>query len=63
MRPGGEPLGYSAAVEAVADLADLEALEASCPRVTRSRRWMMWMSSLLAKHLGREAVERPAGAA
>jgi uncharacterized protein with von Willebrand factor type A (vWA) domain len=26
MRPGGEPLGYSAAVEAVADLADLEAL-------------------------------------
>jgi len=27
MRPGGEPLGYSAAVEAVAELADLEALE------------------------------------
>ena len=28
MRPGGEPLGYSDAVEAVAELADLEALEA-----------------------------------
>jgi uncharacterized protein with von Willebrand factor type A (vWA) domain len=27
MRPGGEPLGYGDAVEAVADLADLEALE------------------------------------
>jgi uncharacterized protein with von Willebrand factor type A (vWA) domain len=27
MRPGGEPLAYSAAVEAVAELADLEALE------------------------------------
>ena len=27
MRPGGEALGYSAAVEAVAELADLEALE------------------------------------
>jgi uncharacterized protein with von Willebrand factor type A (vWA) domain len=27
MRPGGEPLGYSEAVEAVAELADLEALE------------------------------------
>ena len=28
MRPGGESLGYSEAVEAVADLADLEALQA-----------------------------------
>jgi uncharacterized protein with von Willebrand factor type A (vWA) domain len=27
MRPGGEPLGYSEAVEAVAEIADLEALE------------------------------------
>ena len=27
LRPGGEPLGYSDAVEAVAELADLEALE------------------------------------
>ena len=27
MRPGGEPLGYSDAVEAVAELADLEALQ------------------------------------
>ena len=26
MRPGGEPMGYSAAVEAVAELADLESL-------------------------------------
>ncbi|MGZ4484731.1 MAG: vWA domain-containing protein [Nocardioidaceae bacterium] len=28
MRPGGEPMGYSEAVEAVAEIADLEALEA-----------------------------------
>ena len=31
MRPGGEPLGYGEAVEAVAELADLEALDAALP--------------------------------
>ena len=57
MRPGGEPLGYSAAVEAVADLADLEAApKRSCPRASRFRRLDDVDVDLLAKHLGREAV-------
>ena len=51
MREGGEPLGYSDAVEAVAELADLEALEqplgAGPPRrdPRRRRRGRRWRST------------------
>ena len=56
MRPGGEPLGYSAAVEAVADLADLEALEAQLSQGDRVSTLDDVDVELLARHLGREAV-------
>jgi uncharacterized protein with von Willebrand factor type A (vWA) domain len=56
MRPGGEPLGYSAAVEAVADLADLEALEAQLSQGDRVSTLDEVDVELLAKHLGREAL-------
>ncbi len=56
MRPGGEPLGYSAAVEAVADLADLEALEAQLSQGDRISTLDEVDVELLAKHLGREAL-------
>ena len=56
MRPGGEPLGYSAAVEAVADLADLEQLEAQLSQGEQVSTLDDVDVDLLAKHLGREAV-------
>jgi uncharacterized protein with von Willebrand factor type A (vWA) domain len=56
MRPGGEPLGYSAAVEAVADLADLEALEEQLSQGDRVSTLDDVDLELLAKHLGREAL-------
>jgi uncharacterized protein with von Willebrand factor type A (vWA) domain len=56
MRPGGEPLGYSAAVEAVADLADLEALQNQLSQGDHVSTLDDVDVDLLAKHLGREAV-------
>jgi uncharacterized protein with von Willebrand factor type A (vWA) domain len=56
MRPGGEPLGYSAAVEAVADLADLEALQNQLSQGDQASTLDDVDVDLLAKHLGREAV-------
>jgi uncharacterized protein with von Willebrand factor type A (vWA) domain len=56
MRPGGEPLGYSAAVEAVADLADLEELQAQLAQGEQISTLDDVDVDLLAKHLGREAV-------
>jgi uncharacterized protein with von Willebrand factor type A (vWA) domain len=56
MRPGAEPLGYSAAVEAVADLADLEQLEAQLSQGDHASTLDDVDVDLLAKHLGREAV-------
>src|SRR5215216_3381978 len=56
MRPGGEPFGYSAAVEAVADLADLEALEAQLSQRDRASTLYDVDVELLEKHLGREAL-------
>src|SRR5215203_1048640 len=56
MRPGGEPLGYSAAVEAVADLADLEALEAQLSQRDRASTLDDVDVELVEKHLGREAL-------
>src|SRR5687767_4414544 len=55
-RPGGEQLGYSAAVEAVADLADLEALEAQLSQGDRTSTLDEVDVELLEKHLGREAL-------
>jgi uncharacterized protein with von Willebrand factor type A (vWA) domain len=56
MRPGGEPIGYSAAVEAVAELADLEQLEAQLSQGEQFSTLDDVDVDLLAKHLGREAV-------
>jgi len=56
IRPGGEPLGYSAAVQAVADLADLEQLEAQLSQGEQVSTLDDVDVDLLAKHLGREAV-------
>jgi uncharacterized protein with von Willebrand factor type A (vWA) domain len=56
MRRGGEPLEYSAAVEAVADLADLEQLEAQLTQGDQTSTLDDVDVDLLAKHLGREAV-------
>jgi uncharacterized protein with von Willebrand factor type A (vWA) domain len=56
IRPGGEPLGYSAAVEAVADLADLEQLEEQLSQGEQVSTLDDVDIDLLAKHLGREAV-------
>jgi uncharacterized protein with von Willebrand factor type A (vWA) domain len=56
MRSGGEPLNYSAAVEAVADLADLEQLEAQLSQGDRVSTLDDVDIDLLAKHLGPEAL-------
>ena len=56
MRPGGEPLGYSSAVEAVAELADLEQLEAQLSQSEQVSTLDDVDIDLLARHLGREAV-------
>src|SRR5512133_1513481 len=56
MRPGGEPLNYSAAVEAVADLADLEQLEAQLSQSDQVSTLDDVDVDLLARHLGREAL-------
>jgi uncharacterized protein with von Willebrand factor type A (vWA) domain len=56
MRRGGEPLEYSAAVEAVADLADLEQLEAQLSQGDQVSTLDDVDIDLLAKHLGRGAV-------
>lgn len=56
MRPGGEPLSYSAAVEAVADLADLEQLEDQLSQGDQVSTLDDVDIDLLAKHLGREAL-------
>jgi uncharacterized protein with von Willebrand factor type A (vWA) domain len=56
MRPGGEPLGYSAAVAAVADLADLEELDAQLSLGEQVSTLDDVDVELLEKHLGRDAV-------
>ena len=57
MRPGGESLGYSEAVEAVAELADLEALEAQLSHGQPALTLDDVDVDLLEKRLGREAVQ------
>ena len=42
MRPGGEPLGYGDAVEAVAELADLESARTSWRRGMPGPTWTTW---------------------
>ncbi|SDS41239.1 Uncharacterized protein, contains von Willebrand factor type A (vWA) domain [Friedmanniella luteola] len=56
MRPGGEQLGYSEAVEAVAELADLEALEAQLAQGDPGSTLDDVDVDLLEKRLGHEAV-------
>jgi uncharacterized protein with von Willebrand factor type A (vWA) domain len=56
MRPGGEPLGYSQAVEAVAELADLEALESQLSQSNPVSTLDDVDVDLLEKRLGHEAV-------
>ena len=56
MRPGGEPLGYSQAVEAVAELADLESLEAQLSNADASSTLDDVDVDLLESRLGNEAV-------
>jgi uncharacterized protein with von Willebrand factor type A (vWA) domain len=56
MRPGGEPLGYSAAVAAVADLADLEELQDQLSQGEQTSTLDDVDVDLLAKHLGQEGV-------
>jgi uncharacterized protein with von Willebrand factor type A (vWA) domain len=56
MRPGGGPLGYSAAVAAVADLADLEELDAQLSLGDQVSTLDDVDVELLEKHLGRDAV-------
>ncbi|HEX8487744.1 MAG TPA: hypothetical protein VF642_04290 [Propionibacteriaceae bacterium] len=56
MRPGGESLGYSEAVEAVAELADLEALEAQLSQGDPGTTLDDVDVDLLEKRLGHEAV-------
>jgi uncharacterized protein with von Willebrand factor type A (vWA) domain len=56
MRPGGESLGYSEAVEAVAELADLEALEAQLSQGDRSATLDDVDVEMLELRLGAEAV-------
>jgi uncharacterized protein with von Willebrand factor type A (vWA) domain len=56
MRPGGEPLGYSPAVQAVADLADLEELEAQLSLSSQVSTLDDVDVDLLERHLGRDAV-------
>jgi uncharacterized protein with von Willebrand factor type A (vWA) domain len=57
MRPGGESLGYSDAVEAVAELADLEALEAQLSQSYPGSTLDDVDVDLLEKRLGHEAVK------
>ncbi len=57
MRPGGESLGYSEAVEAVAELADLEALEAQLSQGDPGSTLDDVDVELLEKRLGHEAVQ------
>lgn len=56
MRPGGESLGYSEAVEAVAELADLEALEVQMSQGHPGATLDDVDVDMLEKRLGREAV-------
>ena len=56
MRPGGEPLGYGDAVEAVAELADLEALAQQLSQTDPGSTLDDVDVELLEKRLGREAV-------
>ncbi len=56
MRPGGEPLGYGEAVEAVAELADLEALAQQLSQTDPGSTLDDVDVELLEKRLGREAV-------
>jgi uncharacterized protein with von Willebrand factor type A (vWA) domain len=57
MQPGGPPLGYSDAVEAVAELADLEALEAQLSQGHPGATLDDVDVDLLEKRLGHEAVK------
>src|SRR3954469_23648923 len=57
MRPGGESLGYSDAVEAVAELADLEALEAQLSQGHPGATLDDVDVDMLEKRLGHEAVK------
>jgi uncharacterized protein with von Willebrand factor type A (vWA) domain len=57
MRPGGGSLGYSEAVEAVAELADLEALEAQLSSGDPGSTLDDVDVDLLEKRLGHEAVK------
>jgi uncharacterized protein with von Willebrand factor type A (vWA) domain len=56
MRPGGESLGYSEAVEAVAELADLEALQAQLAQSDVGSSLDDVDVDLLEQRLGAEAV-------
>ena len=56
MRPGGEGLGYSEAVEAVAEIADLEALEAQLSQSGYGSTLDDVDVDLLEQRLGHEAV-------
>ena len=56
MRPGGESLGYSQAVEAVAELADLESLEAQLSQAEVGSTLDEVDVDLLESRLGAEAV-------
>ena len=56
MRPDGEPLGYSGAVEAVAELADLEALEAQLSQTDAGRSLDDVDVDMLERRLGSEAA-------
>ncbi|HEV2931185.1 MAG TPA: hypothetical protein VGW74_21090, partial [Propionibacteriaceae bacterium] len=56
MRPGGESLGYSEAVQAVAELADLEALQAQLAQSEVGSTLDDVDVDLLEKRLGAEAV-------
>ncbi len=63
MREGGEPLGYSDAVEAVAELADLEALEQSLAQTHPGATLDDVDVDALEKHLGAGADGGLPGAA
>jgi uncharacterized protein with von Willebrand factor type A (vWA) domain len=56
MRPDGEPLGYSDAVEAVAELADLEALEAQLSQTDAGGSLDDVDIEMLERRLGAEAA-------
>jgi uncharacterized protein with von Willebrand factor type A (vWA) domain len=56
MRQGGEPLGYSDAVQAVAELADLEALEQSLAQQHRGATLDDVDVEVLERHLGASAA-------